>query len=117
MTLLSKIQNLCDSQGLTLIGLEREIGLGRGTIRKWAESSPSIDKVEKVAKRLNVSLDYLMGTESLDEVKAHNNTERKLLLLARKAIDIPEEQRENLLKHFEDTIDIYLKAKGLHKED
>lgn len=61
MSLVERIQSLCSNKNTTLIGLEREIGLGRGTIRNWDKNSPSIDKVQKVADYFNVSVDYLLG--------------------------------------------------------
>lgn len=60
MTLVERIQALCSSRNTTLIGLEREIGLGRGTIRNWDKNSPSVDKVQKVADYFNVSVDRLL---------------------------------------------------------
>lgn len=59
--MIERIQNLCNSRGMTLTSLERELGLGKSTIRKWDTNAPSIDKVEKVANYFHVSLDYLMG--------------------------------------------------------
>lgn len=65
MSLVKNIQNLCNSKNTTLIGLEREIGLGRGTIRNWDNHAPSIDKLQKVANFFNVSVDFLLGNENL----------------------------------------------------
>lgn len=47
---------------------------------------------------------------------AQNDTERRLLLLCRKAGDATEGEREAILNNFEATIDMYLKAKGIKKE-
>ncbi|AJQ26880.1 helix-turn-helix domain-containing protein [Pelosinus fermentans] len=66
MSLIDTIQKLCSRENTTLIGLEREIGLGRGTIRNWDKSSPSIDKLQKVADYFDVSIDYLIGTNQND---------------------------------------------------
>lgn len=63
MTLVERIQDLCCSKNTTLIGLEREIGLGRGTIRNWDKNFPSIDKIQKVADYFHVSIDSLLGRE------------------------------------------------------
>lgn len=64
MSLINNIQALCSRENTTLVGLEREIGLGRGTIRNWDKSSPSIDKLQKVADYFKVSTDRLtMGFE------------------------------------------------------
>lgn len=60
ISMVERIQDLCSSKDTTLIGLEREIGLGRGTIRNWDKNSPSVDKVQKVADYFNVSTDYLL---------------------------------------------------------
>jgi len=60
MSLVGRIQDLCSSKNTTLIGLEREIELGRGTIRNWDKNSPSVDKVQKVAEFFGVSTDFLL---------------------------------------------------------
>lgn len=60
MSLVGLIQSLCSSKNTTLIGLEREIGLGRGTIRNWDKNFPSVDKVQKVAEYFGITTDYLL---------------------------------------------------------
>ncbi|MEV2910087.1 helix-turn-helix transcriptional regulator [Paenibacillus larvae] len=67
MSLVRRIQELCGSENTTLIGLERETGLGRGTIRNWDRNSPSIDKVQRVAEYFGVSADYLLYGFNKDE--------------------------------------------------
>ncbi len=47
MTLVDKIQELCISRDTTLIGLEREICLSRGSIRRWDKKSHSISLIRK----------------------------------------------------------------------
>jgi len=59
-----KIQTLCLSKRTTVTRLERELQLGNGTIRKWKDSSPGMDKVIKIADYFDVSIDYLLGRES-----------------------------------------------------
>ena len=44
---------------------------------------------------------------------AQNEHEKQMLLLARHMEPIPEEDREALKKQFQNSIDLYLKAKGL----
>jgi Helix-turn-helix. len=70
MRLLENIQFLCKERDISIPRLEKELGLGNGAIYKWEKSSPSIDKLQKVAEYFNVSIDYLLGkTEirNLDE--------------------------------------------------
>ena len=40
--------------------LEKTLGFGNGTIKKWGESSPSVDKLKKVADYFGVSVDYFL---------------------------------------------------------
>ena len=63
------------------------------------------------------SMDEDSGAEHSCAKKIRSESEERMLFLARKAEEIPEEQREKIFKNFEDTIDIYLEAKGLKKGD
>lgn len=63
MTLVEKIQELCRINTVTQSSLERELNFGKGTISKWDKSSPSVDKLQKVADYFHVSTDYLLGRE------------------------------------------------------
>lgn len=64
MTLVGKIQELCKKSDTTQSALERELSFGKGTISKWDKSSPSTDKLQKVADYFHVSVDYLLGREA-----------------------------------------------------
>ncbi len=48
---------------MTLTGLETELGIGRGIIKRWEKSSPNMDNIQKVADYFHVSVDYLLGRE------------------------------------------------------
>lgn len=64
LTILERIDLLCGERGISSISaLEKELGFGSGTIRKWAAQNPSADKLEQVADRLGCSVDYLLGRE------------------------------------------------------
>lgn len=58
--LIERIKNTAQKQGVTFNRIERECGLGNGTIKRWAEQSPRLDKLVLVAEYLDVSLDYLV---------------------------------------------------------
>lgn len=47
-------------KGLTFNRIERELGLGNGTIKRWNDQSPRLDKLTAVARFVGVSLDYLV---------------------------------------------------------
>lgn len=64
MFIYENIRYLCKTKNISIARLEKELSLGNGTIRNWNESSPSIDRVIKVADYFNVSLDYLLNRQA-----------------------------------------------------
>lgn len=42
-------------RGMSIRQLERDAGLGNGTIDKWKESSPKLETLEKVAAALGMN--------------------------------------------------------------
>lgn len=60
MELISRIKALCQDRGMTLNQLEKAIGL-KGTIARWEDHSPGLDKVRMVAQFLGVSVSELIG--------------------------------------------------------
>lgn len=63
MNVLEKIKELAAQHKISLAELERRTGISSGSITKWGKSSPSIDKIEKIARFFGVSTDYLIGME------------------------------------------------------
>lgn len=60
--LYSRIEELCDSNEITITRLEKECGFSNATIKKWKDTStPGIDKVQRIARYFGVSTDYLLG--------------------------------------------------------
>ncbi len=55
------IKNLCDENNITIFELEKYIGISRGVLYTWKKSSPSVEKVRKVAEYFNISMDYLVN--------------------------------------------------------
>jgi transcriptional regulator with XRE-family HTH domain len=62
-TIKERIKNLATLRRVGLPKIEAVLGFGKGTIYRWDENNPSVDKVEKVADYFNVSIDYLLGRE------------------------------------------------------
>ena len=62
--LLENIQSLCEQHNISIAALERECGLGNATIKKWSTSTPSGDRLVKVADYFNVTVDFLLGREN-----------------------------------------------------
>lgn len=60
MEIVENIKQLCTQHQVTIPKLEKELGFGNGTIYNWAKSSPSVDKVERVAKYFGVSINRIL---------------------------------------------------------
>lgn len=117
---------LLNERGVTAYKVSKETGVTQSTLSDWkrGRNTPKTDNMKKIADYFGVSIDYLMtGKESNDENTstekdyAKNETERKLLVLCRKANDVSEEEREDIINLFENTIDLYLKAKGIKGDE
>ena len=61
---------------ISIKALERESGLGNGVIKRWNETSPQCNKLEKVANYLQVSIEWLI-TEK--KIKIFQTKRMKLL--------------------------------------
>lgn len=57
------IKKLCKENGVTVTGLEKELGFSRGSLCKINTNKPSVEKVQKLADYFNVSVGYLTGKE------------------------------------------------------
>lgn len=78
MTLLSRIKELCVEKSITLASLEKTLNFGNGSLSRWDSSSPSADKLLKVAEYFGVSADYLLG--NIDAISTHNSDAKKITL-------------------------------------
>lgn len=66
-TLYKNIKEQCRKRHMTVFDLEEAAGLPYNTITRWGKTSPGIDKVQKVATALGVSIDELMGGRNVKE--------------------------------------------------
>lgn len=111
-----RIKELRIKKGMTQEELGNIIGVKKAAIQKYESGSVENLKRTSIAAlshALECSPTYLMGWE--EEPKAFNSqdvTETKIKLIARKATDIPQEDMDELIKTFENTLDIYLKARN-----
>ena len=55
-----RVKEICESKGLTISALEKQAGLGNGTIGGWRNSIPSISTLSKVATALGITVDQLI---------------------------------------------------------
>ena len=63
----TNISNLCRANGISIARLERETGLGNATVRGWANSSPTVEKLKAVADYFGVTVDELLSEQNTKE--------------------------------------------------
>ncbi len=54
------VKQICDERGMSISQLEKEAGLGNGTIGGWRTSKPRIDNLQSVSKVLKVKIERLL---------------------------------------------------------
>ena len=62
----TRIKELCAENNITINKLESELGMSQYSIGRWKSStSPTIDKISKIAEYFHVSIDYLVGASNV----------------------------------------------------
>lgn len=55
------IKRLCDEHNESLRQVELALGFSTGSICRWDENKPSVDRVQKVAEHFGVTVDYILN--------------------------------------------------------
>lgn len=58
--LYENIKALAKKKGIPIYRIEKELDIADGSICKWNNINPGVDKVAKVAKYLNTTVDNLL---------------------------------------------------------
>lgn len=74
MTIYERIESLRKSKGLSQGKLEKQLGFSNGSISKWKNSTPKVERLQKLADFFGVSVEYLM-TGKEDKQKGKDNTD------------------------------------------
>ncbi|WP_294836641.1 helix-turn-helix domain-containing protein [uncultured Lactobacillus sp.] len=74
MSTFERIKELTKKKHLTLAKVNDMAGIGTNSIYSWKTSVPSIENLQKVAKVLHTSTDYLLGNTD-DPAPASNDKE------------------------------------------
>lgn len=121
MDLYKKIKNLTAERKISIRKLEEDLKYGNGTIRRWDNVTPGVDKIQKVADYFNVSVDYLIGRSDIkhtlnwakfDEQLDLNKLQQEVSRIEKIDKNSPEYINS---KELVDTIDHY--ETQLHKND
>lgn len=74
-----------DGTCLSFKTIEIATGLSKNSIHNWGESTPSGDKIKKVANYFDVSVDYLVG--NTDNPHSHKNPDTLISTIAHEITD------------------------------
>lgn len=61
--MLKNIKDLCAKHNVSIQKLEKTLCFGNGTISRWDENRPSVDKVKLVADYFGCTVDELLKEE------------------------------------------------------
>lgn len=71
--MVDRIRKLSKERGKTIKDLEKECGIGNGSIAKWDDHCPRVSAVVDVAKALGVSLEVILGYGEKEEKKTEES--------------------------------------------
>lgn len=82
-TLADRIKNLREQAGLTQAEVARSLGLSRSGVNAWEMglSVPSTQYVVELAKKFDVSTDYLLGMENTSTISVKGLSEKQVSAL------------------------------------
>lgn len=109
MNILERIKELCENNGISVNEMAEQTGLSPNSVYKWDKQTPSVDKVERVAKFFGVSLDYLLGHDIPDgdnftvlgKIHTINAKELRLVKLFNKATENDKKVIEMILAKYD----------------
>ncbi|MBS5955353.1 MAG: helix-turn-helix transcriptional regulator [Clostridiales bacterium] len=89
MDLKERIKELCKKNNISMNQLEQELDFGKGYISKLGKSTPNATKIQQLANRLGVSVDYLM-TGNTDDSSEHYYTNVETREIAQEIFENPD---------------------------
>ncbi|AKP67699.1 helix-turn-helix domain-containing protein [Companilactobacillus ginsenosidimutans] len=101
MTVFDRTKEISKKRGMSLQQVAEKSGIGRNSIYHWKTQNPSIGNLNKVAKTLNISADYLLGTaedqsssEQTKEIDLKNAMNSEHTMMSWDGKQIPPEELE-----------------------
>nr|WP_288828467.1 helix-turn-helix transcriptional regulator [uncultured Clostridium sp.] len=89
MDLKERIKELCKKNNISMNQLEQELDFGKGYISKLGKSTPNATKIQQLANRLGVTVDYLM-TGNTEDDSEHYYTNEETREIAQEIFENPD---------------------------
>ena len=74
MNIYQNLKTACFVRGIRIKEAERKAGIGYNSSQNWSDHIPTADKLLKVAKVLNTTMEYMMGETDDIDAKVTNET-------------------------------------------
>lgn len=86
-TLADRLKNLRENSGLTQSDIARSFGISRSSVNSWEMglSVPSTQYIVELAKKFEVSTDYLLGLEETSTISVKGLTQKQVSVLVETA--------------------------------
>lgn len=86
-TLADRLKNLRESSGLTQSDIARSFGISRSSVNSWEMglSVPSTQYIVELAKKFEVSTDFLLGLEETSTISVKGLTQKQVSVLVETA--------------------------------
>ncbi|WDF83597.1 helix-turn-helix transcriptional regulator [Lacticaseibacillus pabuli] len=98
MTVFERIKTTAKNRGWSLQEVAQRAGIGINTIYGWKKGTPAANKLQAVADKLDVSVDYLLGNTDNPSTDTQHDTKPNDLSedvpFAFEGREIPAEQME-----------------------
>lgn len=85
MIIAERIKDLCAQKGTSLYALEKQLGLGNGTIGKWGKNGrvPNYAKLSAVCEALGVSVEDVMSDQQEKPAPSGDELSKEAIEIAR----------------------------------
>lgn len=80
MTFYERLEMLRKSKKISQGDLEKELGFSNGSISKWKKSQPTFDRLKKLADYFEVTVEYLLNGETVDEKPGYYINEKTAVI-------------------------------------
>lgn len=90
--IVERIQVLCEINSINFRKLEQELDFANGSIRRWNDTSPSCDKIQRVAKRFDKSIDWIVTGQDI-ALDLHLSDDQRTLLENYEKLDVLDKEK------------------------
>lgn len=87
MNVYERIEKLRKERKLSQAKLEKELGFSNGSVSKWKSSTPTPERLKKLADYFGVSVDYLMNGEDTEQPTLTRKNERDIEKALKETLD------------------------------